>query len=104
VSKIVFDVTQKADGRYTAEALGNDIFTQADTWEDLRANVREAVAAYGFDQSDKPSPSVRLRLTRNKVLASPNHRNITCAAIGRAESTLHNRNLSPNLNPFRDKD
>ena len=65
--EIVFDVTQEVDGGYTAEALGEDIFTQADTWEDLRANVREAVAAYGFDLTDKPS--VRLRLTRDEVLA-----------------------------------
>jgi len=47
--------------------LGEDIFTQADTWEDLRANVREAVEAYGFDQPGKPS--IRLRLTRDEVLA-----------------------------------
>ena len=40
-----------------AEALGEDVFTQADTWEALRANVREAVEAYGFDQPGKPSPS-----------------------------------------------
>ena len=66
-SEIVFDVTQETDGGFTAEALGEDIFTQADTWEDLRANVREAVEAYGFDQADKPS--VRLRLTREEVLA-----------------------------------
>lgn len=65
--EIVFSVMQEADGGYTAEALGEDIFTQADTWEDLRANVREAVEAYGFDQPEKPS--VRLRLTRDEVLA-----------------------------------
>jgi len=66
-NEIVFDVTQDADGGYTAEALGEDIFTQADTWEDLRANVREAVAAYTFDQPEKPS--VRIRLMREEVLA-----------------------------------
>jgi len=66
-SEIVFNVTQESDGGYTAEALGEDIFTQADTWEDLRANAREAVEAYGFDQHDKPS--VRLRLIRDEVLA-----------------------------------
>lgn len=65
--EIIFDVMQETDGGYTAEALGEDIFTQADTWEDLRANVREAVEAYGFDQPDKPA--IRLRLTRDEVLA-----------------------------------
>jgi predicted RNase H-like HicB family nuclease len=66
-NEIIFDVTQDTDGGYTAEALGEDIFTQADTWEELRANVREAVAAYTFDQPEKPS--VRIRLTREEVLA-----------------------------------
>ena len=65
--EIVFNVTQEADGGYIAEALGEDIFTQADTWEDLRTNIREAVEAYGFDQPEKPS--VRIRLTREEVLA-----------------------------------
>ena len=55
--EIVFDAPQEADGGYAAEALGEDVFTQADTWEALRANVREAVEAYGFDQPGKPSPS-----------------------------------------------
>ncbi|HOF32239.1 MAG TPA: hypothetical protein PK441_15405 [Burkholderiaceae bacterium] len=66
-NEIIFNVTQDADGGYTAEALGEDIFTQADTWEELRANVREAVAAYTFDRLEKPS--VRIRLTREEVLA-----------------------------------
>ena len=55
--EIVFNVTQEADGGYIAEALGEDIFTQADTWEDLRTNIREAVEAYGFDQP-RNHPSV----------------------------------------------
>ncbi len=65
--EIIFQVTQEADGGYTAEALGEDIFTEADTWEDLCVNAREAVAAYAFDQPEKPS--VRLRLIRDEVLA-----------------------------------
>lgn len=66
-NEIVFQVTQEDDGGYSAEALGENIFTQADTWEDLCVNAREAVAAYGFDKPEKPS--VRLRLIRDEVLA-----------------------------------
>ena len=51
---IVFSVTQEADGGYVAEFLSHDIFTQSATWEELRANVREAVSAYFFDQ---PKPT-----------------------------------------------
>jgi hypothetical protein len=50
-----------------AEALGESIFTEADTWDDLRANVREAVAAFYFD---RPAPArIRLHLVRDEVLA-----------------------------------
>ncbi|MCX6916987.1 MAG: 2-phospho-L-lactate guanylyltransferase [Verrucomicrobiota bacterium] len=65
--EIVFTVTQESDGGFVAECLSQDIFTQGDTWEELRANVREAVAAYFFDQ---PKPAVvRLHLVRDEVLA-----------------------------------
>jgi hypothetical protein len=67
MKELIFEVAQEADGGYTAEALGESIFTQADTWEELRANVREAVAAFYFDSP--PPTSVRLRLVRDEVLA-----------------------------------
>ena len=66
--EIVFTVTQENDGGYVAEWLSHDIFTQGNTWEELRANVREAVSAYFFDQ---PKPAaVRLHLVRDELLAS----------------------------------
>jgi hypothetical protein len=46
--EIVFTVTQENDGGYVAECLSHDIFTQGNTWDELRANVREAVSAYFF--------------------------------------------------------
>ena len=49
MKEIVFEVSQEADGGFTAEALGESIFTQADSWEELRANVKEAVQAFHFE-------------------------------------------------------
>lgn len=64
--EIVFTVTQESDGGYVAECLSHDIFTQGNTWEELRANVREAVSAFFFDQ---PKPTaVRLHLVRDELL------------------------------------
>lgn len=55
------------DGGYGAECLTLAIFTQADTWSDLRAHVKEAVRAYHFD---RPTPdSVRLHLVRDEMFA-----------------------------------
>ncbi len=65
--EFVFGVTQESDGGYVAECLSHDIFTQGDTWDELRANVREAVSAFFFDQT-KPS-AVRLHLVRDELLA-----------------------------------
>ena len=48
--ELVFEVTQEADGGYTAECLGHDIFTQGASWSELRYNAREAVEAYCFDR------------------------------------------------------
>jgi hypothetical protein len=67
MSELVFEVTQELDGGFVAEALGESIFTEADTWDALRANVREAVKAYYFD---RPAPErLRLHLVRDEVLA-----------------------------------
>ena len=67
MKELIFEVAQESDGGFTAEAIGESIFTQADTWEELRANVQEAVEAYFFDKQ-KPA-AIRLRLVRDEVLA-----------------------------------
>ena len=67
MKEIVFEGDQEADGGFTAEALGESIFTQADSWDELKANVREAVRAFYFDSA--PPASTRLRLVRDEVLA-----------------------------------
>lgn len=67
-TEIVFQVTQEGDGGYVAECLSEDIFTQADTWEQLRENVREAVEGFYFD---RPKPStIRLHLVRDEILSA----------------------------------
>ena len=63
---IVFEVSQEEDGGFVAECLTEDIFTQGDTWEDLKANINEAVKGFYFDQ---PSfPDVKLRLIKDEML------------------------------------
>ena len=65
--ELVFEVVQESDGGYCAECLTENIFTQAETWDELRQNVREAVTAFFFDQ---PVPAqVRLHLVRDEVLS-----------------------------------
>jgi predicted RNase H-like HicB family nuclease len=42
MNEVVFEVTQEADGGFVAECLTDGIFTEADSWEELRHNVKEA--------------------------------------------------------------
>jgi len=66
VNEIVFEITQEADGGFCAEYLTESIFTQADTWDELRANVKEAVEAFYFDRPK--AASIRLHLVRDEML------------------------------------
>jgi len=70
MNELVFDVTQESDGGYCAECLTESIVTEANTWDELRANVREAVRGYFFDQPEKLTLSIRLHLVRDEVLAA----------------------------------
>ena len=54
-STIVVEVTQEEDGGFIAEGLTENIFTQADTWAELKENVIEAVTGYYFDQPLVPN-------------------------------------------------
>ncbi len=63
----MFEITHEANGGFCAECLTESIFTQGDTWEELRLTVREAVEAFHFDG---PKPlGIRMHLVRDEVLA-----------------------------------
>lgn len=58
MNEMVFEVTEAFEGGFSAEAIGESIFTQADSWDELKANVKEAVQAFYFDST--PPRSIRL--------------------------------------------
>jgi hypothetical protein len=64
--EIIFLIEEAAEGGFTARALGASIFTQADSIEDLRRNVREAVECH-FDEGQGPK-IIRLHFVREEVL------------------------------------
>ena len=67
--EIIFEVSEDdVDGGYAASALGYGIHTQAETFEEVRENVREAVECYFDDASTRPSV-IRLHFVRDEVLA-----------------------------------
>ena len=67
MNEIFFLVEEAPEGGYAAKALGESIFTEADTLEELHANVRDAVLCH-FDEGKAPK-MVRLHFVHEEVLA-----------------------------------
>jgi predicted RNase H-like HicB family nuclease len=68
MSELIFEVLQEADGGFCAECLTEAIFTQGDTWDELRVNVKEAVEVHFYKRKTKPQ-NIRLHLVRDESLA-----------------------------------
>jgi len=67
MTEIVFLVEDAPEGGYTARALGESIFTEADDLESLRDRVRDAVRCHFDDEAARPKV-IRLHMVRDEVL------------------------------------
>ena len=67
MDEIIFVVTEDPEGGYTASALGESIFTEADDPMSLREQVRDAVRCH-FDEGKGPR-IIRLHFVRDDVIA-----------------------------------
>jgi predicted RNase H-like HicB family nuclease len=66
--ELFFDAREdKVDGGYTASAIGLGIHTQAETLEELRANILDAVDCYFDEPSERPTV-IHLRVVSEEVL------------------------------------
>ena len=54
MTEVVFRIEEAAEGGYSARAVGESIFTEADSLDELRAQVRDAVRCH-FDEGRRPS-------------------------------------------------
>ena len=52
-SEIIFAVEESPEGGYEARALGQSIFTQAETMEELEAMIRDPLRCH-FDEESQP--------------------------------------------------
>ena len=68
MSELVFLVEEAPEGGYTARALGESIFTEADDWDTLKRNVLDAVACHYADRANVPKV-IRLHWVKDEVLA-----------------------------------
>ncbi|HKK82420.1 MAG TPA: hypothetical protein VJ909_09230 [Prolixibacteraceae bacterium] len=67
MNEIIFVVNESNEGGYEAQALGHSIFTEADSIEELKDNIREAIHCH-FDEN---APKlVRLHFIREEIFAA----------------------------------
>ena len=64
--EVLFLVEDAAEGGYVARALGYSIFTEADSWEELKSAIRDAVRCH-FDEWEQPD-LIRLHAVREEVV------------------------------------
>lgn len=67
MNELIFLVSEAPEGGFEAKAVDESIFTEADTLEELRSVVREAVNCH-FEDDDRPK-MIRLHFTRDEVFA-----------------------------------
>ena len=67
MTEILFTVVESPEGGLTASAVGFSIVTEADTLDELRSHVREAVECH-FEDGTAPK-LIRLHIVRDEVLA-----------------------------------
>ena len=65
-SEIIFEVFDSAEGGFEARALGHSIFTQAESFPELREMVRDAVRCH-FDEGERPA-IIRLHMVKDEVI------------------------------------
>ncbi len=65
--ELIFEVRDAEEGGYFARALGHAVFTEADTWDELRANVREATALHFEDSAERPQ-LIQLHYVKDELI------------------------------------
>ncbi len=65
--EIIFTVEESPEGGYEARALGFSIFTEADTFEELKKMVQDAVVCH-FEEAERPK-IIRLHIVKEELLA-----------------------------------
>ena len=65
-SEIILAIQESLEGGFEAKALSHSIYTEADTLDELKKKVQDAVRCH-FDEKDRPSV-IRLHLVKDEVI------------------------------------
>ena len=69
IKEIIFLVEEDDEGGYVAKAINQSIFTQADSLQELRELIKDAVHCHYPDEKNRPQ-LIRLHIVRDEVIAS----------------------------------
>ncbi len=61
-------VEDEPEGGYTANALGHSIFTQGESWGELKTNINDAIGCH-FDDIEAIPQVVRLHYVQEEMYA-----------------------------------
>lgn len=67
MSEIIFIIENSDEGGYVAKALGYSIYTEGETIEELKENIKDAVKCH-IDAKKLPH-IVRLHMVKDEVMA-----------------------------------
>jgi len=67
-NEIIFIIEDSMEGGYEARAVGYSIFTEAENFDKLKTNIREAVACH-FEETEMPK-LIRLHYIKEEVIAA----------------------------------
>jgi len=67
MSEIIFVVEDSDEGGYTAKSLGYSIYTEGETLDELKENIKDAIKCH-FDAKEIPHIA-RLHIVKDEVIA-----------------------------------
>lgn len=67
MSEIIFLVEESDEGGFIAKALGESIFTQGETMDELKEMIKDAVKSH-FEDNDLPK-MIRIHFVKEEVFA-----------------------------------
>jgi len=66
--EIIFSIEDSPEGGYTAKALGYSICTEADSLDNLKIQVKEAVQCH-FEENEMPHV-IRLHIVKDELITA----------------------------------
>lgn len=66
VKEIIFIVEEDPEGGYTARSLGESIFTEGDSIDEIKVNIKDSLKCH-FDKVEDIPDIIRLHIVREDI-------------------------------------